>query len=665
MFSSRAVLWLSLTALAQGASLFSASRNVGFVPGVHGPAASDTPVVVMLGKTNVGKSHLASLLIGDPNQEPLPQTERPITERSHLVDEKGLKHAHVQIKIGYNDGPIVWEECSIKFERNQLRFETQHHDSGKLTFPLSTVTSMLEDGQPKAIAGVQLKTRGQSLFNVYSAKYSESATTHGTDQPSYNMEARKWLGMSDRTPIVVVDTPGLGDGRGHALDTRHLENVAQILKGMNHQYGGVSRFYILTDEPRVSAKLSETILTYLEMFVGKEKKDLFHRGSEASIAEIKEWLKHVSIVFTKHDFTQDGGAANVSIADKTQSFNNELRKVLFGQQSTEALDVPIYFIDSVHACMIQPTFNNPALREVIRADDQAKYVAQLNRMEAEVNTWAAKSMKFKCADIVAPKSRGCEHDAHVQGEGRRQQQGKTDKTNANQAEQGHKRDEQGHKSATSSANAGTSAARGAASSAPAPPSAPYVAPKNTPPPSSGSGRTSAPSGGDGQYRLMWKSYQSVPGHTCGSNCGHKGHKVFKHLHCQDFSDSTLVNTRWEQMIDMWKDHTVYGTPRLLVRKSDLMAWSCGGDVNSMHQLHYAKFGSTASGSSGGAAPVSAPGACIAGVKPWRDIDDATNLRDINVKGRFDRWDGCHSDGCEWDGQRYRCDEDEAGGCSVM
>jgi predicted GTPase len=95
---------------------------------------------------------------------------------------------------------------------------------------------------------------GKMIFSVSAGTESETTAFDGV--------LTRWENMENEDPIIVVDTPGIGDSRN--LDTKHINEMVLGLKNV----GYVNAFVLVMNaaEPRLSEQMQETIRLYSQMF---------------------------------------------------------------------------------------------------------------------------------------------------------------------------------------------------------------------------------------------------------------------------------------------------------------------------------------------------------------------------------------------------------------
>eukprot|EP00347_Sterkiella_histriomuscorum_P019669 403340739 len=91
-------------------------------------------------------------------------------------------------------------------------------------------------------------------FKVSASIKSETSETKGI--------VTNWFGDSRETPLILIDTPGLGDSEGR--DTEHIANMVSGLK----QIGFVHTFLVVinSEEPRFSEMIKNTLILFEQMF---------------------------------------------------------------------------------------------------------------------------------------------------------------------------------------------------------------------------------------------------------------------------------------------------------------------------------------------------------------------------------------------------------------
>ena len=72
---------------------------------------------------------------------------------------------------------------------------------------------------------------------------------------SFDAVISRWVNNPTETPVIVIDTPGIGDSRNR--DTKH---IAMMVNGLK-EIGYVNAFGIVLNyqEPRLSEQLQDTI----------------------------------------------------------------------------------------------------------------------------------------------------------------------------------------------------------------------------------------------------------------------------------------------------------------------------------------------------------------------------------------------------------------------
>ena len=68
---------------------------------------------------------------------------------------------------------------------------------------------------------------GKELFNVSASSNSETSRVHG--------ELTRWQNRAFEDPVIVIDTPGIGDSRNR--DTKHVANMVKDLKEVGYVHG--------------------------------------------------------------------------------------------------------------------------------------------------------------------------------------------------------------------------------------------------------------------------------------------------------------------------------------------------------------------------------------------------------------------------------------------
>ena len=158
-----------------------------------------------------------------------------------------------------------------------------------------------------------------------------------TNEPK--LLAAQWRVRDDVLPILLVDTPGLGDSRGPPKDDEHMAEVARWVNGLGHVHAMV---ILLKNETRISHSLRENLQFFQRRF-GKKMWD------------------HTLMVVNK--WSHETKAQKKRKAGKLQSakqFEEEFRQMLqqdasgdgedsdlgVGLSKERAEKVPFFFVDT-------------------------------------------------------------------------------------------------------------------------------------------------------------------------------------------------------------------------------------------------------------------------------------------------------------------------------
>lgn len=112
---------------------------------------------------------------------------------------------------------------------------------------------------------------GKQEFSVSGGTESETTAFDGV--------LTRWEGSRNEDPIIVIDTPGIGDSRNR--DTKHIAEMVVGLKNV----GYVHAFLIVmnSEEPRLSEHMQDTIKLFQQMFT-------------------TEFFRNALLVFTKFSY---------------------------------------------------------------------------------------------------------------------------------------------------------------------------------------------------------------------------------------------------------------------------------------------------------------------------------------------------------------------------
>jgi energy-coupling factor transporter ATP-binding protein EcfA2 len=158
-----------------------------------------------------------------------------------------------------------------------------------------------------------------------------------TNEPK--LLAAQWRVRDDVLPILLLDTPGLGDSRGPQKDDEHMAEVARWVNGLGHVHAMV---ILLKNETRISHSLRENLQFFQRRF-GKKMWD------------------HTLMVVNK--WSHETKAQKKRKAGKLQSakqFEEEFRQMLqqdasgdgedsdlgVGLSKERAEKVPFFFVDT-------------------------------------------------------------------------------------------------------------------------------------------------------------------------------------------------------------------------------------------------------------------------------------------------------------------------------
>ncbi len=103
------------------------------------------------------------------------------------------------------------------------------------------------------------RTSNTICGNQNTFQFSSKAISETSDVKAF---VTKWRGDSKEEPLIVIDTPGIGDSEGR--DTKHIAKMVISLK----QIGYVNTFLIVlnSEEPRFNEQLQQTLQLFIQMF---------------------------------------------------------------------------------------------------------------------------------------------------------------------------------------------------------------------------------------------------------------------------------------------------------------------------------------------------------------------------------------------------------------
>ncbi len=143
------------------------------------------------------------------------------------------------------------------------------------------------------VTGTGKSSTGNNLMQQEHFKASDSAESETSETKG---KLGSWVVDSEHYPIIVLDTPGIGDSSNR--DTSHIANMVIRLKAI----GYVHCFLITlnSENPRLDLQLQETLKLFKEMFG-------------------EDFFKNVIICFTK--FKQDKRSTSSRVSGKMKSKN--------------------------------------------------------------------------------------------------------------------------------------------------------------------------------------------------------------------------------------------------------------------------------------------------------------------------------------------------------
>ena len=158
-----------------------------------------------------------------------------------------------------------------------------------------------------------------------------------TNEPK--LLAAQWRVRDDVLPILLLDTPGLGDSRGPQKDDEHMAEVARWVNGLGHVHAMVM---LLNNASRISLSLRENLQFFQRMF-GKEMWD-------HSLMVVNRW---------SHD-TRSQKKRQAGKLQSPKQFEEEFRQMLqqdpsgdgedsdigVGLSKERAEKLPFFFIDT-------------------------------------------------------------------------------------------------------------------------------------------------------------------------------------------------------------------------------------------------------------------------------------------------------------------------------
>ena len=95
---------------------------------------------------------------------------------------------------------------------------------------------------------------GEQKFSVSGGTESETTAFDGA--------LTRWFNEPNEDPVIVIDTPGIGDSKGR--DTKHIAEMVVGLKNVGYAHA----FLIVVNsaDPRLSDQLQETLTLFSQMF---------------------------------------------------------------------------------------------------------------------------------------------------------------------------------------------------------------------------------------------------------------------------------------------------------------------------------------------------------------------------------------------------------------